>query len=130
MPILIVVSNPRDWALDIPGVDVISGRAYLTEPAYSNLRGAKVFNLCRSYRYQSVGYYVSLLAGARGHKPFPTVSAMQDMKSQSIVRFASDDLDELIQRSLAPIRSDEFQLSIYFGQNVARRYEDLSSALF
>ena len=76
MPILIVVSNPRDWPLEIPGVEIISGRAYRTDPAYSNMRGAKVFNLCRSYRYQSIGYYVSLLAEARGHKPLPNVTTI------------------------------------------------------
>jgi glutathione synthase/RimK-type ligase-like ATP-grasp enzyme len=130
MPILIVVSNPRDWALDIPGVDVISGRAYLTEPAYSNLRGAKVFNLCRSYRYQSIGYYVSLLAEARGHKPMPNVTTIQDLKSASMIRFVSDDLDEIIQKSLAPIQSERFILSSYFGRNLAKRYDRLSLHLF
>src|SRR4029078_2820495 len=130
MPILIVVSNPRDWALDIPGVDVISGRAYLTEPAYSTMRGAKVFNLCRSYRYQSIGYYVSLLAEARGHKPMPNVTTIQDLKSASMIRFVSDDLDEIIQKSLAPIQSERFILSSYFGRNLAKRYDRLSLHLF
>ncbi len=48
----------------------------------------KLFNLCRSYRYQSSGYYVSLLAEARGHKPQPNVTAIQDLKSQTVVRLA------------------------------------------
>ena len=65
MPILIVVNNPKNWPLNIPGVEVVASRTYLTDPKYSTLRGAKVFNLCRSYRYQSLGYYVSLLAEAR-----------------------------------------------------------------
>ena len=61
------------------------------------MRGAKVFNLCRSYRYQSLGYYVSLLAAARGHRPLPGVTAMQDLKSHHIIRHVSDELDRLIQ---------------------------------
>src|SRR5262245_58430948 len=130
MPILIVVSNPRDWPLEIPGVEVISGRAYLTDPAYSGMRGAKVFNLCRSYRYQSIGYYVSLLAEARGHKPLPNVTTIQDLKSASMIRFVSDDLDEMIQKSLAPIQSERFVLSSYFGRNLAKRYDRLSLHLF
>ncbi len=130
MPTLIVVSNVKDWPLDIPGVEVISARSYLTDPTYSNGRGTKVFNLCRSYRYQSFGYYVSLLAEARGHKPLPNITTIQDLKSLSMVRFVSDDLDEMIQKSLAPIHSEKFILSSYFGHNLAKRYDRLSLHLF
>ena len=64
MPTLIVANSPKDWPFDIPGVDVVDAWDYLTSPQYSDLRGAKVLNLCRSYTYQSTGYYVSLLAEA------------------------------------------------------------------
>lgn len=130
MQILIVVNDPEDWTLSIPGVELVAARAYLTEERYSQLRRIKVFNLCRSYRYQSVGYYVSLLAEARGHKPQPNVATIQDMKLQTLARLYSDDLDEVIQHSLAPIRSDQFILSIYFGHNLAKRYSRLSLHLF
>jgi len=109
---------------------VVAAKEYITDPSYSELKAAKVFNLCRSYRYQSLGYYVSLLASARGHKPFPDVTTIQDMKTQSIIRVASDELDGLIQSSLAPIQSPEFVLSIYFGRNLARRHDPLSHHLF
>jgi glutathione synthase/RimK-type ligase-like ATP-grasp enzyme len=130
MPILIVVNNPNHWPLHVPGVELVAARSYLTDPKYSDLRGAKVFNLCRSYRYQSIGYYVSLLAEARGHKPLPSISTIQDLKSQSMVRFVSDELDELIQKNLAPIQSNKFTLSIYFGRNLARKYDRLALHLF
>lgn len=130
MSILIVVNNPKDWPLSIPGAQVVAAKAYLMDSVYSDLRGIKVFNLSRSYRYQSLGYYVSLLAEARGHKPLPSINTIQDMKSQTITRFVSDDLYELIQRNLAPLKSEEFDLSIYFGRNVARRYDQLSLSLF
>ncbi len=130
MSILIVVSQPKDWPFEIPGVEVVTARSYLADRRYSDQRGAKIFNLCRSYRYQSIGYYVSLLAEARGHKPLPNVTTIQDLKSSSMVRFVSDDLDELIQKSLAPIHSSTFTLSCYFGHNIAKRYERLSLHLF
>lgn len=130
MSIIIVVDKPKDWPLKIPGVALVSARSYLTDPDFSDLRGVKVFNLCRSYRYQSLGYYVSLLAEARGHKPLPNISTIQNIKSQSIIRLVSDDLDEIIQKSLAPIQADKFTLSIYFGHNVAKRHDRLSLRLF
>src|SRR6201999_2821782 len=113
---LVVVSNPRDWPFAIPGVTVVGARAYLTESGYLEGRTTKVFNLCRSYRYQSMGYYVSLLAAASGHRPVPSISTIQDMKAAEIVRIRSDDLEDLIAKSLGHIVSDAFVLSMYFGR--------------
>ena len=96
MSILIVVDNPSEWQLQIPGVSVVAARAYLTDPAYAEGRSVKVFNLCKSYRYQSLGYYVSLLAEARGHRPQPSVETIQGMKSQAVVRIVSDEVAELV----------------------------------
>lgn len=130
MPTLIVVNNVKEWPFHLPDVEVVDARGYLTRPEFGEMRTAKVFNLCRSYRYQSTGYYVTLLATARGHRPLPSVTTIQDMKSQSAVRFVSDDIERLIQESLAPIQSDEFTLSIYFGKNLAKRYNALALRLF
>lgn len=130
MPIFIVVNNPREWPFAIDGVSVVDARGYLTQAEFADIRGSKVFNLCRSYRYQSTGYYVTLLATARGHRPLPSITTIQDMRSQTMVRFVSDDLDEMIQDDLAPIESSEFTLSIYFGRNLAKRYDRLSLNLF
>jgi glutathione synthase/RimK-type ligase-like ATP-grasp enzyme len=130
MPTLVVVDDPRDLPLEFKDVEMVAARTYLTDSKYAEMRSAKVFNLCRSYRYQSVGYYVSLLAAARGHKPIPNIITIQDLKSQTIVRVESEDLEEIIQKSLAPLQSKEFILSIYFGKNLAKRYDRLSVYLF
>jgi glutathione synthase/RimK-type ligase-like ATP-grasp enzyme len=127
---LIVVNNPKDWTFQIDGVELVSARSYLTDETYSQMRYSRVFNLCKSYRYQSMGYYVSLLAAARGHKPLPNISTIQDLKSQTLVRIVDDELDELIQKSLAPIQSNTFTLSIYFGKNMAKRYDRLALHLY
>lgn len=127
---IVVVNQPKHWSLDLPGVEVVAARAYLGDPEWSRLRRARVFNMCRSYRYQTAGYYVSLLAEARGHKPLPGVMTIQDLKSPTMVRFVADELNDLIQKSLRPIQGDRFVLSIYFGRNTARRYDRLSRKLF
>ena len=130
MSVLVVVDNPEDWPLAIPEVSVIAARLYLTDPAYGGERALRLYNLCKSYRYQSLGYYVSLLAEARGHKPLPRVSAIEDLQSQNLVRLMTSGLDELIAKSLMPIKSEEFTLSIYFGHNVAARYDILCRHIF
>ena len=130
MAVLIVAANAKDWPLEIPGVEVITPGAYLTDARYGALRGAKVFNLCRRYSYQSQGYYVSLLAAARGHKPLPSIQTIQDLRTGFPTRDAADDLDDLIQRSLRSIQSPHFTLSIYFGRNLALRHHDLAHEFF
>ena len=130
MSILIVVNNPDRWPLEIPGVELAGARDYLTSAAFAERRGLTVFNLCKSYTYQSLGYYVSLLAEARGHRPKPSIATIQDLKTQAVVRILSDDLHDDVQKAFAPLQSDEFELSIYFGRNLAKRYDRLALQLF
>lgn len=130
MSALVVVENVKRWPFELEGVDVVPARTYLTDPRYSDLKRTTVFNVCRDYGYQSVGYYVSLLAAARGHRPLPSVDTIQSLLLSPVVRLASEELDDLIQRNLAPLRSSDFELSIYLGRNTAKRYDRLSSALF
>ncbi|MDX5481985.1 MAG: RimK family protein [Hymenobacteraceae bacterium] len=126
---IVVVDYPKDWELKIEDVEVVAAQAYLTDDKYTDIKNARIFNLCRSYRYQSAGYYVSLLAEARGHKAIPSVTTMQDLKSPTIVRAITVEINDLIQKSLSSLRSKNFTLSIYFGQNVAQKYEKLCKQL-
>ncbi len=128
--ILFVVNVPDRWPIRVPGVEVVSARQYLTEERFSTLRHCRVFNLCRSYRYQSIGYYVSLLAEARGHKPMPRISTLQDLRFQSISRTISSDLDDIIQKSLHRLQGKTFTLSIYFSKNLSPQYDRLSRQIF
>ena len=119
MQSIVVINKPKDWKFQIQDVEVVSAKAYLTDLKYSEISNLRVYNLCQSYRYQGIGYYVSLLAEARGHRSFPNITTIQDLKSQSIVRIISDELDKRIQSSFSRIRSNRFDLNIYFGKSVA-----------
>lgn len=139
---LIILDNPKKFPLELPqavvdgaggpqgGVEVVSAQDYVTHSRYSAMRRAKVYNLCRSYKYQTLGYYVSLLAQARGHRPLPSIKTIQDLRMQPIIRIASQDADKLLQEAFKGIKSDHFDLSIYFGRNMAKRYDRLATALF
>lgn len=127
---LVVVENPKLWPFQLEGVEVVSARDYATDHAWAERRRAAVYNLCRRYGYQSLGYYVSLLAEARGHRPLPSVSTLRSLGEGAVVRLASEEIDDVMQAGLRPLRSDEFRLSVYFGRNVARRYDRLARALF
>ena len=126
----IVVNQPEKWNFSIDNITVISSQDYLTNPKYALIKTARIFNLCRDYSYQSKGYYVSLLAEARGHLPIPTTKNIVDLKALKLVRIVSDEFDDVIQQSLKNIKSQDFTLSIYFGQNVAQKYKTLSALFY
>lgn len=127
---IIIVTKVEDFPSSIDSVPVVSAKTYLTDPVFTSDKDLWIHNLCRSYKYQSSGYYVSLLAEARGHKVWPSVSTLQDFRSLSVIKAMSDDLDYLIRKSLRRISSEEFTLSIYFGQNTASQHNQLARALF
>jgi hypothetical protein len=47
-----------------------------------------------------------------------------------VIRVLSEDLEQLIDSTLASLQSKSFILSIYFGRNIAKRYDNLSLRLF
>jgi glutathione synthase/RimK-type ligase-like ATP-grasp enzyme len=127
---IVVVDGREDWPVVIPGVEVITAWEYLTREEHTGNRGARIYNLCRELEYQSSGYYVSLLAGARGHKVLPDITTVQDLKLAESPRVLNDEVEEWVQRSLARIGSSEYILNVYFGQTLAKRHERLARALF
>ena len=127
---LVVVNDPKEWSFHTDGVEVVAARKYLTHPAYSTLERVRVINLCRSIGYQKIGYYVSLLADARGHKPLPSIETIQNMKSQAVAPILGSEVQDLIDESLQKVQAGEFVLSVYFGRNMAQRHERLAAALF
>ena len=133
---LIVVENTKRWPFELDSVEVVPARAYLTDQRYAEMRRATVYNFCRRLGYQSLGYYVSLLAAARGHRPMPSVAISQVVGTAEtsghlpLLRAASEELEDEIQHAFAPLKSNEFELSIYFGRNLAKRYDRLARAIF
>ncbi|WP_028008466.1 RimK family protein [Solimonas flava] len=127
---VVVVDHRGDWPLNIPGIEVVTAWDYLTHEDLTRARKVRVYNLCRSFGYQTTGYYVSLLAGARGHKPLPEITTIQDLKLAESPRILNDEIEELIQHSLARIGSAEYVMNVYFGRSMAKRHERLARALF
>lgn len=130
MRVQLVVDNPERWPFNIANVDVVSARAYLTDAAFARGPHRRVFNLCRSYKYQSTGYYVSLLAEARGHRPIPSVSTIQELKSSAHVRGATEDLDDLVAKTLHGSTEAYARFHIFFARTREKKFERLGKQLF
>ena len=127
---LIIVENPDNWKFNLEEVEVVSPAKYITAEAYQQAKGLKVINLCKSYQYQSLGYYVSLLAEARQHKVLPGISTIQDLRFPSILREDSQDFDDLIQSTFKNERTDRVEFDIYFGITQHEHLNKLSRQLF
>lgn len=130
MPVVIVTNNPKNASLSVPGADIVSAKDYLISPKFSSARGLKVINLCRSYAYQTDGYYVSLLAVARGHRIYPGIRTIQETKSLSVVKIIVEDIDDLIQKTLNPFRENKISFTIYFGKTVQQEFASLAQKIF
>ena len=126
----IIVVNDVAHGPVLEGTELVAARDYLSDPTWAEQRGCRVLNLCRSYRYQKAGYYTSLLAHARGHRPLPTLATMQAAKSSTIVRFVSDELYDEIQRSFTTEPSGSVSLEIFFGRETTGLHAPLGAALF
>jgi glutathione synthase/RimK-type ligase-like ATP-grasp enzyme len=132
MPItnLLVVDNPSRWEIEVDSVEIISAKSYLAPNSNQHWPEARVFNLCRSYAYQSVGYYVSLLAEARGHRALPSVATLRDFRSTSIAKSLGLDIEEVILNSLKDQTGPKFELDVYFGQTLDKKYAKLGSQIY
>lgn len=75
--ILVVVSKAGDLP-EVPPDRLVTADSYLAREAIAG-GDATVVNLCRSYRYRTKGYYVSLIADARGQRVLPSVEAIEGL---------------------------------------------------
>ena len=130
MEIIIVAGSPEKWSLQIPGVRVVSPRKYITDAEFARLGEYKVFNLCNAFKYQNMGYYVSLLARARMHNPEPSVRTIMDFRSTKMIKHLSSEVSETANRALANCPSKKFKLEIYFGCSLNPAYSRLARQMF
>jgi glutathione synthase/RimK-type ligase-like ATP-grasp enzyme len=130
MNTLIVTDQKQDWPFEIPGATVLTARRYLAEPESGLDADVRVLNLCRTARYQGRGYYVSLVAEARGQRPLPTVKTVEDLKSQAHVHALASQLEQLVRETLHHDESDRFELDIYLGRDPAQRHQALAEQIY
>lgn len=130
MKTIIVTDKPDKWKFAEEIVTIVSATDYLTSKIEFEKTPLRVINLCSNYQYQTYGYYVSLLATARGQKVIPGVIAIEDIKNTAIFTMQTDYLNDEIQKTLKPLTSDNFTLSVYFGQNIAKYHTKLAKKLY
>ncbi len=129
MKTILVTDDPESWSFLKSRTSVVETQSYLcNQNSYKN-QSINIINLCRSYQYQSIGYYVSLLAEARLHDITPSIIHIQDTLTTGLYKYISQDIDRELQKNFINIKQDHFSLSIYFGKNTTKTYDDLVTKL-
>ncbi|UXX77680.1 RimK family protein [Reichenbachiella carrageenanivorans] len=126
---LIITENPEKWSLSFEGVTVVTPTTYFGNPEYQ-AKKFKIINLCKSHQYQSVGYYVSLLAEARGHKVIPEIATLQDFRFPSLIKDDADDFEDLINESLKGINETKFTMKTFLGYADDPAFSNLGALIF
>jgi glutathione synthase/RimK-type ligase-like ATP-grasp enzyme len=127
---IFVIDRAQDWPFELPGSRVTTARSYLADAAGGDSGEAQVINLCRADRYQGRGYYVSLLAEARGQRPLPDVKTVEDHKSDERLHAIAGKVEDLANETLHHDASERFELDAYFGRDPADVHQPLAAHLF
>ena len=124
---------------DVPATasgTIVPVRQYLTGP-WGDRGDVRVINLSRDTQYHSAGYYASLLAEARGHRPIPSVRTLQDLSRKTVWSQDLDDVEEALDRALGAARSSsgdttpaDATVLIYFGEAPEPALRPLARSLF
>lgn len=127
---IIVINQPHKWVFREVNARIITVKDYIGNPIYQNGSGFRVFNLCSSYKYQSYGYYVSLLASARGQRVIPSMATIRDFRLINVVHSAAFDIEEKINRALHNEKGNAFSLHVFFGQTETYGFKELAVRLY
>nr|WP_298374550.1 RimK family protein [uncultured Halomonas sp.] len=129
----IVVDRISDWRPYFPTDDLITAGDYLAQaPNPQQDSATHVINLCGGLEYLETGYYVSLLAQARGQRVLPTVETLNQLSRKALVDLQLESLaplmDELSRRGA--LQGDAFQLRLMFGECLQPGLSKLARRLF
>lgn len=109
---------------------IITTREYLSSPHLFKGSRPKLVNLASSYRYQSRGYYASLLAEARGHRILPSVETLVDLSARSLYEAALPELEDALNKNNAARSGLPASLLIAFGKTQDGLYDRFARLVF
>ena len=130
---IIVADRLSDLPVSVTGYPCMTARDYIMQPRATRRSATKVLNLSRSYAYQTLGYYCSLLAEARGHKVVPTVTTVLELTRRSSYVYALAELEDTLNRTIRRLvepPTASFRLIVCLGHPDDTRFARLGRQLF
>lgn len=124
-----IVDQKVDWLSHIPNVEVVTADSFLNDNTYQYAKELRVFNFCTKLGYQTIGYYVSLLASARGLRAIPNVATLEDATDETITKSLGDEVFDLIQESFRHSTRKDMTMQVIFGRTTPPRFSRLGRAM-
>lgn len=125
----IVLDRAAPFLEGLPHTNVVFAHEYINNASYHDDQ-VKVINLCESYKYQSLGYYVSLLGVARNRIVTPSLTTIRDLSNKVLIKSVAEELDEIIQRELKDVATNDIGFQVYFGFCRQQAFAVLAQELF
>ncbi len=124
--LLLVVPRSQDRAAVEPltqqfrTAQVLTAREFLSTPVFLG-ESVRVINLCPADEYLASGYYVSLIAEARGNKTVADIDSLSGLVNRKLYLRYLDELNRLLPSPeilASHFKADQkkFSLEFYFGQ--------------
>ncbi|RUO63371.1 Glutathione synthase/RimK-type ligase, ATP-grasp superfamily [Pseudidiomarina planktonica] len=111
---LVILDDITDWQPYYPTQSTVTTDEYLLQQ--SSRTRSHILNLCGDLSYLSTGYYVSLLAEARGQRVIPSVSTINDLANFSHYQLLLTNTDKQLTKFLADKpQSESVRILLCFG---------------
>jgi glutathione synthase/RimK-type ligase-like ATP-grasp enzyme/gamma-glutamyl:cysteine ligase YbdK (ATP-grasp superfamily) len=126
--VLVVVSDLADAEL-LTADEVVTADRYLEGGDHAG-RDLVVINLCRSFRYRTKGYYVSLLADARGQQILPSVETIEGLAEPfGVFRSLQEAGVATVDRGV-PTEGEAEDTLVLLGTSADERFRDVALAVY
>ncbi len=124
----VVINDMSDWQPYYPSQSLLTANEYLS--THVSRTRSHILNLCDDLSYLSTGYYVSLLAEARGQRVMPSVTTINDLNNFKHYQLLTNVLDKSASRYLANYTDDALDLIICFGVSDIDEFNGFARQLF
>jgi ribosomal protein S18 acetylase RimI-like enzyme len=118
---IVVIEDKPSWLMKVETIELVYAKDYIELEMYKETKGIRVFNLCHTYQYQSMGYYVSLLAAARNQRVIPSVTMISDFSDYNMVEFIGEEIQPWIERRFRNLKETTYVLRCLFGYTEHKR---------
>ncbi|RUO40100.1 RimK family alpha-L-glutamate ligase [Aliidiomarina taiwanensis] len=128
---LVILDNLSDWQPYHPSQAIISATDYIS--SFDDKHRGPVINLCSDITYLSSGYYVSLLAQARGQRTLPPISTMNDVANVARYQLPVKDLHKQLTKYVSLYLEDQaeqLEFLICFGRCQCPALQSLARDMF
>lgn len=130
----IIVTDKRLDLADDPNTLVCTTAEFFKNQLPQGVRAkrVRVINLCQDFDYLSKGYYVSLLAEARGMQCVPSVADIVALNWKRNYEFCLPELNTLVEKHFHEAPKDPLQrtYTTYFGRHEDARFEHITRRVF